>query len=431
MFRRLFPLCAPLLLFAGVSRAQPLPDRAPIRGQVVDEAGRPISSAVVSLRRQDETAPTAFWGAEARADATGLFVIPHAEVGRYFLSVEAAGFASLSSVALDWKRQSAPARLQLLRLTKLSLRVVSPDGMPLTSAPLWIRLRNAEGIQTLKRAQTGARGEVEVRDIAPASYSVVLVAQSGIWTQSALGVSKPGAPVEARLREGTTLRIKARTDGKSAGGAALILFPQNPEEAVRLDGEGADPGENWALLSQANAPQATVTREGDGTLEVRHLPPGRYSARLSLPDHETQPRDFTLEEGKTLEWNADFASRRMATLSLRVVDARGQIVSHALVAFRLLPLAANGAFENEQAEITDPNAPPDVPTTSFGFAPRAGRTDSEGKVTLFPVRAGRFRVFASRPANDSWLRAPVAPEGAPTDIVLSLNTPNTADVQVP
>ena len=431
MFRRFFSWAAPLLLLSCVGTAQPLPDRAPIRGVVVDEAGRPVASAVVTLRRQDEASPTAFWGAEARADKSGQFVIPTAEIGQYFLNVDAPNFASLTNVPLDWSLTSAPARLKLQRLTKLSLRVLAPDGAPLGSAPVWIRLRGGEAGQILTRTATNQRGEVGVPNIAPATYSVAVVAQNGIWTQSALAVPSPlSAPLEVRLREGATLRIKATSDGKPLGGASLVLFPQSPEEATRLGGEGADPGENWALVSQANAPQATVTRDRDGTLEVRHLPPGRFSARLSLPGSGAQPRDFTLEEGKTVEWNATFPPAHMATLSLRVVDARGQAVPDALVALRLLPLAANGAFEDEQTA-PDLNAPPDVPLALFGFAARVGRTGGDGKLVLFPLRAGRYRVFASRPQSDSWLRSPVAPEGAPSDVVVSPNGSNTVDVQVP
>ncbi len=434
MFRRLLPLALFLSAPPLAGFAQPLPDIAPIKGVVVDEAGHPISSAVLTVRRQDDTIPTAFWGAEARADANGRFVVPEAEEGHYFVNVDAPGFASLSSFALDWTAKSAPTRLQLLRLGQLTLRVLSPDGKPLSQAPVWVRLRD-QNSQTPTRAVTNALGEIVIPNVAPSSYSLVVVAQNGIATQGALSFSSSqSAPVEARLSAGATLHISAAdADGKPVGGASLVIFAQSPEEASQLMGVNADPGENWALMAAANAPQALVTRDGDGVLELKHLPAGKFSARLSVPGYGTKTRDFTVSEGDVLDWKADFPSRRVASLSLHVRDANGQAVANTPVALRLLPLAQDGTFNGmeDEMQLPDPNSPPDLPFVSSGAGARVATTDATGKLSLFPVRTGRYRIFASRPTSDAWLRAPVAPEGAPSDVAVSLDGPNTGAVQVP
>ncbi len=436
MFRRPIPLFAVLLAFSMGSRAQPLPDRAPIRGLIVDDAGRPIPSAVLTLRRQDDTTPTQFWGAEVRTDAVGVFVIPEAETGRYFLDASAPGFAGLASLPLNWNPQSAPARLEMKRLASLQLRVLSPGDTPLSNALVWVKLKTLSGVDPPPlRTQTGAGGEIALSGLVPASYSLVVAAQSGIAVQNTISVSSTNtAPVDVRLREGATLRIRASDEkGTALGGVALALLAQNPEEAARLAGASADPDANWALLSQANASQALVTRDIEGTVEVQHLPPGRFSARLWLPRYGTLSREVTLENGKTVEWSAQFPTARSATLSVRVVDGNKQPVANTLVALRLLPLAPNGTIDEGQTEVPDPNAPPDLSFASPGSASgaRAARTDGSGRISLFPLQAGKYRVFASRPTPDSWLRAPVAPEGMPADVVVSLKGPNNGEVQVP
>lgn len=434
MFRRVLLLTASLWVFSPGAHAQPLPDRAPIKGVVVDEAGRPIASAVLTVRRQDDTTPTAFWGAEARADEGGRFLFPEAEEGRYFVNVDAPGFAPLANFALDWHVASPLARLQLLRLGQLTLRLLSTDGKPLSQSPVWVRLRD-DNSQSPTRATTNGAGEVVIPNVAPSSYSLVVVAQSGIATQSAFSFnSMQSAPLEAHLRQGGALRIKATdSQGTPLGGASLIVFAQSPEEATLLGGTGADPGENWALLAAANAPQALVSHDGEGTLKLDHLPAGRFSARLSVPGYGTQTRDFTFEDGNVTEWSATFPVRPAGTLSLQVRDGRGQVVANSLVALRLLPLAQNGTFADGSMQVPDPNEPPDLPFASPGSGSRVAMTDATGQISLFPVRAGRYRIFASRPTNDAWLRASVAPEGLPSDVVVSLEPSgvNKGEVQVP
>ncbi|RYG54940.1 carboxypeptidase regulatory-like domain-containing protein, partial [bacterium] len=263
MFRRALPLAIFMSAFPLASYAQPLPDRAPIKGVVVDEAGRPVPSAVLTVRHQLDTAPTAFWGGEVRADASGRFTFLEAEEGSYSLTVDAPQFAPIANFAFDWKAKSAPLRLQLARLGQLTLRILSPDGKPLVQSPVWVRLRD-ENSQTPARALTNSNGELVIPNVAPSSYSLIVVAQNGISTQGVLSYkSNQSSPIETRLHAGGTLLIKATdAQGKPLGGASLVVFAQAPDDAVRLAGANADPGENWALAASASAPQALVSRDG-------------------------------------------------------------------------------------------------------------------------------------------------------------------------
>lgn len=423
---------------AAMGWAQPLADRAPLGGTIADETGKPVASAVLTVRRQEDSGPSAFWGGEARADAQGQFSWPTAQQGRYFLSIEAPGYAPLSNMPLNWKAGSAPLRLSLSRLTSAVLRIARADGTPLVNSPVWIRAR-ALGIDTSNtRATTDAQGEVVVPRMAPGTYSFFVASGSGSGSVLAAPIKwqEGGTRLGVPLSSGATLRIKAHDDqDHDLGGAALVLLPRSPEEAARLGGEGGDAGENWALLVAANAPQALVTRDGGGMLELKGVPAGHFTARLSLPGYGSITREVEAREGEAVEWYARFPSRRAATLTVSVRDGAGKIVPNALVALRLLPLAPDGTFAPESPFggdlFPDPNGAPELPFFTNGPGGRVGQTDEKGNLALFPLKAGRYRVFVSRPAPEDWLRFPIAREGGPLDINVSLDGTNTAIVQVP
>ncbi len=431
MFPRVLP--AFVLLLAGVlpSAAQPLPDRAPVRGAVVDEAGHPVAAAVLTIRRQDDSGVAAFWGGEALTGADGQFGFPRAEVGHYFVNVEAPGFAPLYNFPLDWDAASPSPRLELHHLTRLTLRVLAPDGNPLVGAPLYIRARSGEGALTSVRPVTDAAGQVALADLAPSTYSLVVVAQSGLAVNNALvvGAGTAPAPVEVKLRAGASLRVTAKdAEDIPLGGAALILFAQTPEEAARLGGQGADASDNWASVAAGAAPQAIITSEHEGTLTLPHLPPGHYTARLTLPDYGTQSRDVTLSEGAPTVWEAHFDAKSRTPVTCLIVDGAGKPVANTFVALRMLALLPDGTFGTPAP---DPNTPADVPLDSASNGARVGRTDAKGVLSLYPVHAGKYRVWASRPTPDAWLRAPVAPEGPPIDVVIGPKGTYYARLQVP
>lgn len=437
-------LCASAALFGTGFKvgAQPLADRAPISGAVVDETGHPVASAVLTLRRQEDNGPSAFWGTEARANTDGQFRVSGAQEGRYFVSVEAPGYAPLSNLPLNWRAGLSPLRLSLSRLTRVVLLVSRADGTPLSNAPLWVRLRmpesNPNSQMSVVRATTDAQGEAVVPAVVPATYNLLVVSSEGIGLERDVPVAwnGAGARLGVRLKTGATFKIKADdAQGQSLGGASLSLLPRSSEEAARLGGAGASAGENWALNAAANSPRSIVTLDGDGTLELPNLPAGLFTARLSLPGYGAITRDIETGNGQTVEWTADFPTHRAATLVLDVRDADGRPVVDSLVALRLLPLAADGSFAPsspfEGTTDLDGNGLPGLPFFVSGPGGRIGRTDAQSQLTLFPLKEGRYRVFASRPMPGDWLRFPVAREGAPLDIQVTLDQPNKATVQVP
>jgi len=443
---RLSRIALIVFLFVGIRAplwAQPLADRAPLRGIVVDESGALVSSAVLTVRRQDDSGPASFWGGEARSDDKGNFAFMNAQEGRYYLSVEAPNHAPLQNFPFAWNARSSALRLTVRRLTRLTLHISTPDGKALANAPVWIRTRTVDAGPTTTRTSTDGNGDAQMPDLAPATYSLVVVAQNGVGVLAAAPVqwALNGARLKVPLTRGGSIRIHALdADGKSLGGASLILFPRSPEDASALGGQNADAGENWALLSAANAPQALVTRDSDGTLELRGIPAGHFSARLSLPGYGAPTRDFDALDGQTLDWDVSLPARRAASLTLSVKDGAGGSVRDSLVALRLLPLAADGTFAPDSPfadAVPFPpaiqNAPPDLPFYMSGPGGRVARTDSDGQITLFPLKAGRYRVFASRPTPDAWIRAPVAAEGAPLDVEVSLAPKGSkaSEIQVP
>ncbi len=86
-----------------------------VRGQVVDEAGKPIAGAVVTLRHRGELMP------EGKSDENGRFAFPQVfGVGRFDMRVTAAGFKPHEGLVPftedDGKRPDGGPRIVLKRL---------------------------------------------------------------------------------------------------------------------------------------------------------------------------------------------------------------------------------------------------------------------------------------------------------------------------
>lgn len=425
MFRRFL---VALAIFGGSqgAQAQPLPDRLPLEGVVVDEENRPVSEALVSIRRQDDTATAAFWGGEVRAGKNGQFGFPLAEEGRYYLNFEAPGFAPGQNLALDWKAGSPRPRLQLQRLATLVLRFSRPDGSPLANESLFVRLRGevaANFSQVLLRPRTDNNGLVRLNDLAPATYALWARAKSGFALRNALVVKGSNAPqpLEISIQQGASVSVAARdASGQSLGGAQLSLAPLDAAQAALLAGELAEPGEDYALLAAGNDRAALVTRDGVGTLVLDAIAPGKYRARLSLPGYGAAPsREVELRAGQNSALDWEFPARKGAVLGLRINDSAGQPLANAAISLRVLPIASDGTLRDETEEL----APGEAPNLDFVTTGAAGRrvvTDSAGRAALYPLKPGRYRLFASRSrlAND-WSEQ-TARESAARDVEIAL-----------
>ncbi len=379
--------------------AQPLPERRPVSGRITRGDGAGVVRATVTLQRENDIGSYAFWGAQTATDASGLFSFPEAEDGSYFVSVEAEGYAPLQNKPLRIDGNSAVFNARLERLATLALRLLSPDGTPLKSTRAVLRLSRADAAGQPLRRQTNARGVLMLSGQTPGRYALEVAAGAGFASLRDVEVKFAEAPqpADVRLQSGGSLKITAHDSNEPAkylGGAMLSLSATlQPTEAERQAGllSTRSLANLQSLYAFSTDGSGAVTREGDGALELRDLPPGRYRAKLVLPAYApSETREVEVKAGE--EATADFglaAQVRSSSLKVRVLDKDNAPLSNrdwTLQLRSLGPLPGIGA----------PLPPGDVVMDmgGFGVLARRARSDGKGEFTLFPIRAGRWRVLA-------------------------------------
>lgn len=410
----LLPLlpAAPLLMRAAPAWAQPLPERRLISGRITRGDGAGVARATITLQREQQDGAFAFWGAQTVTDSSGVFSFPEAEDGAYFISVEAEGYAPLQNKPLRVDENSAIFNTRLERLATLSLRLLAPDGTPVKKSRAVVRLSRPEtGSVPLKR-ETSETGVLQVRGQSPGSYALE-VAVPGVGFASLRGVAiqfaAPPRTVDVPLQKGGSLKITARDANeadKYLGGATLRLSATlAPDEAERKAGRlGTKSLANLqTLYAYSSDGSGAVTREGDGTLELRDLPPGRYRAKLGLPAYapsEMREVEIKAGQGSTVEFLLS-AQVRSSSLKVRVLDKNNAPIANRDWTLQLRPLGPlapgvpgglGGAGGEAPPEMFGAEAIPEP--GGFGILARRAHSDEKGEFTLFPIRASRWSVLA-------------------------------------
>jgi len=387
--------------FASASRAQPLPDRRPISGVVKGADDQPINGATITLRRQDDLNAVAFWGAQVATNVRGEFFIPDAEEGSYYITVEAPNFAPLYNSSYILSQAAAPLQLKLVRLVTLTLRVLKPDGAPLAQGKVVVRLRG-DGVQRAPLSMTtDAAGLAQKVDMMPGVYSLHVVASGvGYAVLSNVNVKNAAKPeaVEVRLKKGGVLRVTAReaaaeNKGRLLGGASFTMtVAAAAATATQPASQPAASGES-ALVDAHLNPYATITRDGDGTVEAGNLAPGRYTLRLFLPGYVASgPQTVEIKEGETA--SANFALRRQdASVALEVLvrNSKGEPVPNTEFSLQLRPNQGVPAPDAINAPPVPPDAPEGAPR-GFAGSLRRARSDAGGRIVLYPLKPGKWNV---------------------------------------
>ena len=419
----------PLLMFARPLCAQPLPDRVPINGVVTGVRGAPIAGVLLSIWRSNPNQSVAFWGATAQSNDDGSFAIPDAEEGDYVLRAQAPGYADLTNLPIQWRSGDAPIKITLDRLLDFTLDLRAPDGSPVANAPVYLRLRPSDinGQKNLN-VRADEQGAVAVTGIKPDKYGLYLRAPQGYASLFDVDVVEPQTPpLTVQLQKAGALKLTVSDDlGRALGGANLSLSPATAEESQRLNGVKVGPADDFALLAAGNNRNDLVSRDGDGTLELDGLPPGVYAPGLFLPGyHFDTPEPITIVAGQTLDLKFKAPTRRARTLNLQLRTPDDKPYTAGEVSLRILPIAANGQLGGDPAP--NPDDADDLPFFPSGPGGRRVLPDAQGKVALFPVKAGRYRIFASPRIQDATRNAP---EATPVDVTITA-TGATATVIVP
>ena len=420
---------APALAPIRPAFGQPLPDRAPLVGVVSNVRGEPIADAVLSVRRSNASAVAAFWGATTQSDDAGRFSFPDAEEGDYAITAEAPGYAQLPYLEVKWRVGAAPLRITLDRLINFSLRLRAPDGAPVQNAPVFVRLRPADfNAQKFINARTDEAGALPVPEVKPDNYSLYLRAPGGFALLSEFAVTEPQTPTrEVQLQNGGAMKVTVTDSlGQPLGGASLSLAPATVEESRRLLGSNDGIGEDFALLAATGNRNVLVSRDGDGTIALDALPPGVYTPRLSLPGYNFPDLEpVTIAADKPVELKVETPSHRARTLNLQLRSPGGEPYTAGEVSLRILPIAANGQLGGDPPP--NPDDADDLPFFPSGPGGRRVLPDAQGRVSLYPVKAGRYRIFAAPQPKEPGQNSP---EATPVDVTITQTTA-TATVIVP
>lgn len=347
-----------------------------LRGRVVDERGKPVAHAAVTLATRDPQPLDLAPGANAdggvgelgvtaevpdlpvRAvegwelgelatytDADGSFHIEGLPPVPLLLSVAQRGYASTTLPLRELAPHDTRGDLELvLRAAGTAEgRVLDARGEPVAN----VQVSGESSAGTLT-ASTDARGEFAFRDVL------------GELSVSAAPLGFVATHCHVTVLAGETARCELRID------SPLFTLAVRVVDEFGFALEGAEVTASFTLASARGKAQSSVTRlsGADGTASLGELPAPPYKLEVTLPGY-VGVRELEVANG---ERELKVSLRRAATLTGVVLDALGQPVPSALV-------SSDGA---ENAE-----------------------TERDGSFTLVGVAPGALALRAAHPRAGS------------------------------
>ena len=240
-----------------------VPDRT-IRGRVVDETGKAVAGAQVSLYAtatdQVSVASTEIAGAD------GTFAFATVPAGRYYLKVRGDGYQTLQTpvyplaedVSLDTRE------VVLSKHAGREATVVNARGLPLAGVAVYMVTQQGER----RGGVTDQRGRLVLPVTAHESGLLIAIPSTG-----SIGITRfrslleaEHAPVEVKVPDGTaSLELRAEsTDGKPIGELAFMLAIDGT--FVPLD----------AVIGLSTLQGLPLRTSSDGRVTWTRLPPARY-----------------------------------------------------------------------------------------------------------------------------------------------------------
>ena len=432
-------------------------ETATISGRVVDAStGQPLKRARVTAASRDVRGRTG-----AQTDDTGRFMLVDVPVGRYTLSVSKPGYITLGYGQRRPRQPATPVQVtagQHLQNMNFNLppgsvitgTVIDEDGAPVPMAAVRVlRYIYQQGQQQLEPAgsdRTDDRGEYRVFSLEPGDYFVSAIVprqlRGGGIPGGALAspVSRPRGDFAGRFGDPTVSAdpVPPAPDDPGVLGYAPTYYPgvASLGEAARVSvGLSAEAvGVDFALrlvptasvsgtifgIDGAPAAGAQVMMmpsegavfrgamlgarvRGDGTFEVRDVPPGRYALRAMTRGGRGRGGGFSGGPGGS----PSFASQAIAVDGFDISDvtlilAPGATVSGGVV------------FESTSQNPPESASGVRVSVPALDPIPFGGnsntRVERDGTFELSNVSDGRRRITASG-APDGWILTSVLLDG--------------------
>jgi hypothetical protein len=380
-----------------------------ITGRVLDEYNEPVGRVQVSAFRLSYRfgAPTPEVQGYGSSNDAGEYRISSLSPGRYFVLARPAvanyslrkrpsgnpievlastyypDALELSSASRIEVRLSAESRemdihLRRARLSRVRVRVLGPDGYPLSKVILAVGERTAGSVsyRSPEALETDANGEYELR-LPPGTYQLMASSQSPFPLQAEVALTVGNLNLEDRiviaLSQGSDIDGTVRTNGGEVPtGARVVLV-------------GAGDG--------SIGPSAPVGPRGN--FRLGNIPLGDY-----MPEFFPMPEDSCIE---SMRYGQSFTSAGP-------IAVRGS-------GRERLELVLNFACSRITARVTDRDDRPCVACTVV-LVPeshqwnlyRSGTTDDRGTVTLQGVIGGDYKLFACEDIDpEVWHDPEIAP----------------------
>ncbi|HYG65147.1 MAG TPA: carboxypeptidase-like regulatory domain-containing protein [Thermoanaerobaculia bacterium] len=342
----------------------------------MDGEGRPVAGATLSLLEVERTFMIEYGPGRATTDAAGRFRLPHLPPRPFDLLASASGFGPLRVPGLvpPASRNPGGAVLDLGDVVlppcvAIEGRVTDRRGSPLAEANVGLAetIRNAEPSPG-SQVTTGPDGRFRLADLRQGERYDLWVQHQGHVSAHVPGVEAPtDEPLRVELRPARVLAGRVvGPAGEPVPYASLLDFEEN----------GAGQGDG---LSSYGSQASTLTRtDAQGRFRADGVEPGTLNLEVKAPEYKTRRlRGLVIPEESDVE-NLEIVLERGATVTGRVLDARGEPVAGADVS--ATPMEAGRGIGREDHSASS-------------------ETDGEGRYRLGGLDPGSHRITANRYAE--------------------------------
>ncbi|HET6383153.1 MAG TPA: prepilin-type N-terminal cleavage/methylation domain-containing protein [Armatimonadota bacterium] len=284
---------AALLLPVFATPGEAAEAAAYLAGKVADDAGRPVSGAILSLfaERASGAGPSGLGNAAGikgvplritQSLANGSYVIRAPRSGRYRLRVSASGYVPIDEeVTIPAAGPRFDVRLFKPRLTG---RVVTTAGKPLPGATVRASITDLADTRgqplTHKQAITGAGGRFQFNDIGVGSLVSLVISRPGFIYASGGVVKSASAAFEVTAavmaRVSRVAGLVDDPDGRPAAGAVVVCPAGGPDVRTKTDAVG------HFVLKGAPEGMATLTAVDSQGQADRRVRTGAAPVALTL-----------------------------------------------------------------------------------------------------------------------------------------------------